>query len=248
MRAGEPFVRRRVVRDPRVRLVCIPHAGAGASEYYGWEDAVEPDCEVVAVQLPGRQNRFTEPPHRSVPDAVRVLGDALAPLTEVPVVVFGHSMGALLAFELARLLRREWGIVPAHLFLSARAHGAAGRAMGLSSLSDEELREVVVALDGPDSAMAASPELFDLLSPTLRADFEMCESYVPRPEPPLSCPITAVAGRNDPAVPAGGLCGWATQTTTSFRSLRPAGGHHYLRHDPSAVLELVTTTVAAVGT
>ncbi len=191
-------------RRPRpgaeVRLFCFPHAGGGASLFHGWADRLPPAVEVCPVQLPGRETRFGEPPINRLGPLVGALAEALLPHLDRPFAFFGHSLGALIGFELARRLRRERGLEPVHLFASACAAPQRwGCVRPIHALPDAAFRKELRRLRGTAPAVLDNEELMEILLPALRADFALCETYAYGEDDPLSCPVTAVGGLRDPA-------------------------------------------------
>ncbi|MFI2238017.1 thioesterase II family protein [Streptomyces chrestomyceticus] len=236
--AETPFIRRARRMNRKVRLFCFPHAGAGASAFAAWPDLFPPEVEIVAVQLPGREDRVGEAHPASVDIAVRMVAVALRPYLQGPYAFFGHSGGALLAFELARALRKR-GTQPGHLFLSGQpAPGHDIAAPELHRLSDEDFSAALRGLDGTSDGVFADPGLMKLLLPTLRADFTLWESHRHRPDQPLAVPITALGGDTDPRAPVDGLQAWRQETTGAFSAEVFPGGHFYL-NDSGAELAAV---------
>jgi medium-chain acyl-[acyl-carrier-protein] hydrolase len=225
------------VPSPRVRLICLPYAGGSASLFRSWRLPAELAAEVLAVQLPGRENRAGEPPVRRLEPVVRALAGELAPLLDRPFAFFGHSMGALLAFELARVLRQGGGPAPAHLYVSAhRAPDLPNRHPGISTLPDAEFVARMDELAGPSPSAVRSSELLLLLAPTTRADFELCEHYAYRPGEPLDTPVTCFTAVDDPQVDEAESAAWRRHTTGPFRLHRLTGGHLFVRDHAPAVL------------
>ncbi|MEW1587087.1 alpha/beta fold hydrolase [Micromonospora vinacea] len=236
--------RRRVA--PAVRLICLPYAGGGSSAYHGWQEALGDDVEVCPVELPGRQSRWREPAYTGVRQLVEALAPALAPELGVPYALFGHSMGALVSFELARALRRRAVPPPRVLFA---AGGLAPSLRRTSPNIHDEPDAVVVErlreLGGLDEAILAEPELLDLLLPAIRADFAVCETYEYAPESPLSCPIVAFAGDRDREVPPERVAPWREHTSAGFTLHVLPGGHFFPMTARDALLDTVRATLAA---
>ncbi|MFC4062866.1 thioesterase II family protein [Planomonospora corallina] len=220
-----------------LRLFCLPYAGAGAGVFHPWPAAFAPDVEVLGVQPPGRENRIAEPAEIDLDELTAAVADAVA-ADGRPYALYGHSLGARLAFEVVRRLRRAGAPLPARLYAgAARAphlHGS-GAFDGLSRVSDDELVARVVAGGGVPEAVAGEPELLELLLPALRADFAWLDGYEHRPEPPLPVPIVAFAGALDHAVREEQAAGWERHTTAGFVLHRIDGGHFFL-HDRLAEL------------
>jgi medium-chain acyl-[acyl-carrier-protein] hydrolase len=210
-----------------VRLLCLPHAGAGASVYRAWRDHLPPErVAVVPLQPPGREMRFREPPLTDVQPLVAQLVEALLPVLEPPYAIYGHSLGALVAFELARALRRARAPQPLGLLVSARPAPQLPRLRPAAHLlPDADLVAELERLGGIPAEIAVDETLLDFLMPLLRADLEVNEDYAYRHEPPLACPIAAFAGRDDPRVPAAEMEPWRAQTDAGFELHVLPGGH-----------------------
>lgn len=212
-----------------VKLFCLPHAGAGASAYARWPAAFGPSVEVHAIRLPGREDRIRETPTID-PDA---LAATLAASAAGPYALFGHSMGARLAFEVVRRLRAAGAPLPEVLYVSGcRAPDVAGGGVldGLSRAGDDEFIARLRACGGLPAAVAGEPELLELLLPTLRADFTWLDDYTYLEAEPLPVPIVAFAGDRDRAAPAEEMRGWRRQTRAGFALHLLPGGHFFL-HD-----------------
>jgi medium-chain acyl-[acyl-carrier-protein] hydrolase len=249
--AESPFVRRARRDGRRCRLFCFPHAGAGASVFATWPALLPDEVELIAVQLPGREDRITEAPFTNPRLAVRATGVALRPYLQGRCAFFGHSGGALLAFELARAFRRR-GVEPAHLFLSGQpAPDHPDPRPRLHGLPDDEFRAAVRGLGGTAADVATDDDLMRVLLFTLRADFTLGETFDVQPERPLTAGITALGGRADERAPAASLAAWRHHTASTFDLRLFEGGHFYfvdaapeltatissvlLRHEPAHV-------------
>src|SRR3712207_2603930 len=158
-----PYVRRAARAERRIRLFCFPYAGAGASSYAEWPRLLPPEIELIAVQLPGREDRIGEAPFTQVAPAVRTIGLALRPYLQGPFAFFGHSSGALLAFELARALRRRTGMQPAHLVLSSQPPPDAPQPAPMHHLPDGEFRAGLRGLGGTAGSVFDDADLMPLL-------------------------------------------------------------------------------------
>ncbi|GGY73445.1 alpha/beta fold hydrolase (plasmid) [Streptomyces anulatus] len=246
-----PAVPRKNDRDlrtgPLLRLVCVPYAGGGASVYQRWGHALLPAVEPWALRLPGHDARMAEP---LATDLVSVAADAAAALVALgpgPYALFGHSLGAFLAFEIARALRDRWDTEPTFLAVGGRnaPHlGASGVAM--SHLPDDEY------LDLLDQRFGAIPKVIredaqmrDLYLPILRADVTMLETYAHRPGRPLSCPILALGGEDDPETSVGSLAAWGAHTTAGCTTVMLPGGHFFLETQREQLLQLLSAELLA---
>jgi medium-chain acyl-[acyl-carrier-protein] hydrolase len=242
------IVRPRPLPDARLRLFLLPHAGAGASFFRGWVDALPPELrvEVCAVQPPGRENRLREPPVGRWEPLVAAMAEGLVPYLDRPYAVFGHSTGAMLGFELARTCRRAGRPLPAHLFPSGRPAPHLPRMLFTYDLPDDEFIESVRELGGIPDEVLAHRELMALMLPILRADMAVNELYEHREEPPLDVPITAYGGLDDPRAEPEHLEAWAAHTAREFRARFFPGDHFYLLSDRHQVLEALTRDLQEV--
>jgi medium-chain acyl-[acyl-carrier-protein] hydrolase len=231
-------------RRPRttaaISLFCFPYAGGGPSVFRGWERSFPPDVELLRVALPGRELRFGEPLLRRVGDAVAALAEGLAgELAAPPFAFFGHSLGALLAFELARDLKRRGATGPVALVVSGCRSPTSPRNRPedepIHHLPDPAFQEKLRELAGTPEEVLESEELMGLFRPLLRADFEMADMYVHEEGDRLECPIVAFAGTDDGHVPLVDVEGWATQTSGPFRLVALPGNHFFL-HDQVPVI------------
>jgi medium-chain acyl-[acyl-carrier-protein] hydrolase len=231
-------------REARMRLFCFPYSGASSSLYSKWKSAFPKEIAVLPVELPGRGMRFTEQPFTRIEPLVGAIAMALMPLLGRPFALFGHSMGALAAFELARYLQRNHGIHPAHLFVSG--HGAPhlpDNGEHVHDLSDDELVAKLREMNGTPEEVLAHPELRELLLPVLRADFSVCETYHYQVGEPLKCPISALGGLMDPYVDRDALNAWSFHTRSSFFMHTFSGDHFFLQSEESYVLQIIAFTL-----
>jgi medium-chain acyl-[acyl-carrier-protein] hydrolase len=226
-------------RSARLRLFCFPYSGAGASIYYRWIGQLPRGINVCPVELPGRASRVAEPPYTQLSPLVDAAAEALLPYLHLPFALLGHSMGALVCFELARLLRRR-GLQPVRLFASG--HGAPQlpeRDPPIHALSEPEFVEKLREFGGTPEEVLANAELRELLLPILRADFAVCETYAYTAEEPLDCPISAFGGLADREVPGEDLDAWRVQTRGAFTLRMFPGDHFFLQTAQPFVLRSV---------
>lgn len=214
------------------RLVCFPHAGGSASWYQPFARHFDGRAELVAVQYPGRQDRRSEP----LLDDVRALADRIAPLLthDRPLHLFGHSMGALIAFEVA--LRNQ----PDHLFVSGRRAPQIARNDRVHQQDDAGLIAAVRKLAGTDARVFDNEDLVRMVLPAIRADYRAAETYRYQPGPALTCPLTALTGDADPKAAVHEVEQWCERTTGAFALKVFPGGHFFLSGNRSAVAAVVS--------
>lgn len=220
----------------RLRLFCFPYAGGGVSIFRAWPEGLPAHVEVCPVQFPGRGTRLAEPPFTRLPSLVQALAEALCPFLDKPFAFFGHSLGALVSFELARQLRRSYAATPVRLFISAdRAPQIPRRDPPIHSLPEREFLVELRRLKGTPREVFEDEELMQVMIPVLRADFAAYETYGYTTEPPLDCPISAFGGLQDQRVRRGDLEAWRDQTSVFF-SLRMFPGDHFFLNTTQAPL------------
>jgi surfactin synthase thioesterase subunit len=232
----------------RLRLFCFPSAGGAASAFRSWAGSLPPGVELCPIQLPGRGARFHEPPFRRLPELVGAAAGALQPLLDKPFALFGHSMGAVVAFELARELRRRAWPEPGLVVVSG--HEAPQRPNPdppLAHLPDAEfVEEICRRYDGIPKEVLDEHELLQLMIPVLRADIMALESYAYRPEAPLECALSCFGGAADRHVSREDLEAWSEQTRGSFRIRTFDGGHFFLETARAGFLAALREDLAAM--
>jgi medium-chain acyl-[acyl-carrier-protein] hydrolase len=222
------------------RLFCLPGAGGSAASFRGWSARLPSEIEVFGVQLPGRGHLVAEPPYRGMRALVLDLAAAMKGLLDRPFMLFGHSMGALVAFELARQLRRVDAVTPIALFAAAcPAPQLPRRQKPLHALPSAQLWAEIRRLGGTPDPVLQSDDLMAMLEPALRADLAICETYEYLDDRPLDCPLTVIAGADDDDVSAAELEAWRTQTSSSFRVEMLRGGHFFAGGDLSRVVDMI---------
>ena len=232
--------------DAPVRLVCLPHAGGSASYFFPLARALAPRVDVLAIQYPGRQDRRREPCVETVPELARRIFDVLTPWTGRPVALFGHSMGAAVGFELARLIEDKAGVVPAHLFASGRRAPSTPRHETVHLLDDDGLLDDVRLLSGTDAAVLDDEELLRMALPAIRADYQAIETHrYEEGTPPLRCPITVLTGDDDPKTTADEARAWSAHTRGEFAVRTFLGGHFFLAEHQQAINDLLVERLTA---
>lgn len=250
MNLAKVFPFRRPVAAPRLRLLCFPYAGSAAAIYRPWVELFGPLVEVCPVELPGRGVRTAEPPLRDMKRVCDGLFDAIELLPrDAPLALFGHSMGARIAFELACRL----GDRAKHLFVSgAAAPDVAPRLGGgpgdktISQLTDEEFRQRLRILGGTPVEILDDDDLMARALPVVRADFVLVERYRAAPHAQVTVPITALRGDRDLMVELREAERWQLRTNAAFRLLEVPGGHFFLDEQRALVVREVARDLAAL--
>jgi medium-chain acyl-[acyl-carrier-protein] hydrolase len=224
------------VACPRAVVVCLPFGGASASAYRSWAARVPADVHLCAVDLPGRAARFGEP---LLTDAEEIVAGLLGlPDLPVPFVLFGHSVGALMAYEWASSLQQTGRPAPVHLVVSGRAAPQTMRSRApIHGLGDEQFLAEVCRYQGLPDEVLAHRELIDLFLPILRADFTITETYRHAPRPALRTPLLILGGEHDPMVAPAELSHWLALTTAPSRIETFPGGHFYLDQHRDALVD-----------
>lgn len=232
--------------ETRYRLFCLPYAGGGASIFRQWPRSAPPWLQVCPVQLPGREDRFGEPAHDDVGALIQALGPVIAALGDRPFALFGHSMGALIAFELTRALRRLGHAGPAHLFVAGRnAPRVPDMSPPIHDLPGPAFIERLRSLGGTPEGVFESAELMALISPLLRADFALNERYRYTEDAPLDCALTVFGSREDDMVSHQGLLAWRDETTGPCELVMLPGGHFFVHDQHEAILGHIAHELAA---
>jgi surfactin synthase thioesterase subunit len=209
----------------RTRLICLPHAGAGASVYRSWPGSFPKEIEVCCVQLPGRENRLAERLFSSMDPLVEAMAEALASAFDRPFALFGHSMGGLIAYELARHLQHRYKVTPSHLFVSACRAPEVPDPIHWHLLNDPELMGELRKSRGFPAEILEHAELMQVLLPIIRADSAVTETYVYRQAEPLRFPLTAFASEQDELISMAAVEPWRKYTSAAF-DLKLVDGHH----------------------
>ena len=218
------------------RLFCFTYAGGAASIYRDWSSKLPHNIEVHAFQFPGHGNRLSEPLFKRVHPLVESTAQELRPYLEGSFAFFGHSMGAIISYELAQLLRRENKPGPSHLFLSGRpSPHLIKKEPQTYDLPEPEFIDELKRMGGTPHEVLEHPELMSVLKPILRADLEVCQTYEYQPRSPLDCPITVFGGLQDEDVSREQLEGWRDYTTSRF-AVRMFPGNHFFLHSSAPLL------------
>jgi surfactin synthase thioesterase subunit len=237
--------------EPLMSLFCFPYAGVGPSVYGGWAEQLrQSGVKVFLIQPPGRESRLREEPMCTMSEIAVAAASAIAPLVIGRFAFYGHSLGAKIAFETAREMRRRFGTAPDHLFVSASiAPHLPWPYPPMHRLPKEQLlREVQHRYRGIPEPVLREHDLLDLLLPGLRADLTILETYSYTAEPPLPSAITAFGGLEDRSVSEASLQAWRTLTRSAFTIRMLPGGHFFLHSERMTLFKTIAKAAAALGT
>jgi len=247
MHTANYFVRHRPNPGSRLRLFCFPYAGGSALNFLSWHKSFGPEVEICALQLPGRGARLAETPHAELEPLVRTLAREIRPFLDRPYAFFGHSLGGLLAFELARRCALDGLPAAERLFASGcEAPQCRKTPKYLCRMPDAELIAALRDYNGTPPEVLENKELMNLCLPFIRADFALVENYAYREGPPLDVPITVLAGRDDPGVAADSVPEWRRETAAGCRVEWFDGDHFFIQSRRSEVIRCVADELKPV--
>jgi medium-chain acyl-[acyl-carrier-protein] hydrolase len=245
--AGAWFQNTHAGRQVELKMFCFPYAGGMASVYRSWAGLLPPTVQVIPVELPGRGARFREPPFVSMPAMIEALAEAIIPLLDKPFAFFGHSMGAVIAFELARRLHRDYDRRPQALFPSGRrAPQIPDTGPTTYDLPKDEFVEELRRIGGTPKEVLEIVELLEIMIPLLRADFQLIQTYEYIAGAPLRCPIIAYGGLDDDEETRDLLSEWKEQTGSRFKLQMLAGDHFFLHSSETLLLKLLARELSEV--
>jgi len=222
----------------RIRLFCFPNAGSGASAFREWPILLPDDIEVVGLQLPGRENRYGEPMLNRLDDVLQAIWEVIIGMADRPFFFFGHSMGALIAFELTRLLQRKGLPTPFHLVVSGRrAPQMPRRDAPLHLMDDDAFLQKIIEFNGTPKELQQNIESMRLFIPLLRNDFALSENYSCDDFTPITCPLTALGGDADIDVSEIDLAAWSIVAGSHFDYALLPGDHFFIHPSKRRLLE-----------
>lgn len=231
--------------DGAAQLVCFPHAGGSASYFRPLSAALSATARVLALQYPGRQDRLHEPGLSSIAEFADEAYAALTPLRAGPIALFGHSMGAMIAFEVATRMRERGDASPVALFVSGRRAPSRHRDESVHLLDDHGLAAELRRLSGTDARILDDESVLRMILPPTRSDYTAVETYRYRPGPKLDCPVIALTGDEDLRVDLDDARAWAAHTTGPFALHTFSGGHFYLVEHQAAIVDIIAERLAS---
>ncbi|MFJ5772724.1 thioesterase II family protein [Streptomyces sp. NPDC093094] len=244
-RETKSWIRRFAPADgATTQLVCLPHAGGSAPFFLPVARALAPHTDVLAVQYPGRQDRREEPGIESIPELAEQVTRAIVESADRPVTLFGHSMGASVAFEVARRLPGT-GVEVLGLIVSGRCAPPCGCVARRKLSTDENILDEIRRLSGTDARVLSDEDLVRMILPSLRSDYAAVTAYRAEPGARVPYPVLALIGDADPQVPVEDARAWREHTDSEDFELRVfPGGHFYLNDQPEAVIDTVRRHIA----
>ena len=241
--AGKSFKPIRVSNDATIDLICFPYAGSGASIFYSWANYLNPKINIYGFQAPGKEDRISEDLIEDLNTLVQNAVQELKQLIQRPFVLFGHSLGSVLAFEITKKLEAEQ-FAPQLLVLSGRPPPKFGLKMSpISHLADKELIEELHKLEGTDSRILENAELMELLLPIIRTDFRISESYKGSADSKINSPLIAIGSKNDPWINEIEFNEWKDYSKNTTKIQFFPGGHFYLREHLDILSEFLNSQI-----
>ncbi|OJW54535.1 MAG: hypothetical protein BGO67_10090 [Alphaproteobacteria bacterium 41-28] len=220
-----------------MRLFCFHHSGGGTSAYFPWLEYLSPHIEMIAIQMPGRENRFSEPLTNNLTDIVNTLKEGFELYKDKPFFTFGHSLGGVISFEFIKSVMKFYSLTPLHMMISAtKAPHFPFRMKQLSQLGDKPLKEELRAYNGIDERILESDELLELFLPIIKSDFSITESYRSTDSTVLPCDILVFSGNEDPTVNMEEIQGWSSYTTGKFKHISFSGGHFFVKEHQKSIV------------
>ncbi|GAB2724777.1 thioesterase II family protein [Kitasatospora kifunensis] len=229
-----------------VRLVCFPHAGGSAPFYHPVSARFGADADVIALQYPGRQDRRLEPCVESIATLADLITDELLTLDEKPTVFFGHSMGAVLAFETAWRLEQKGQHAPRSVIASGRRAPSTSRPETVHLRDDDGILTELRLLNGTNPQLLGDEEIVRMAMPAIRGDYRAIESYRGEPGRTVRAPLTVLTGDADPRTSLAEAQAWAGHTEGAFRLRVLPGGHFFLAEQQAAVNEEIARELGLI--
>ncbi len=229
-----------------VRLVCFAHAGGSASFFFPMSKVLSPSVDVLAVQYPGRQDRRADACIDNIADLAEEVFHALRVWADRPLFLFGHSMGAVVAFEVARRMEQAGGPTPASLFASGRRAPSRYRTEGVHQRDDDGIVRELQELSGTDSRLLGDEELLRMILPAIRNDYKAIETYRCDAGATVSCPITVITGDADPRTTIEEAQAWREHTTSAFDLRVFSGGHFFIAAQQAEIIKMISAKLMSL--
>lgn len=228
----------------RMSLYCFPYGGSGPSIFREWPEQIASGFEVTGILYPGHESRVMEPLMDDIVAIAKALLPHIAPRLERPFAFFGHSMGALISFELTRLLSAEHDLVPEHIFMSGAGGPHIVTEEPIHQLPDDEFLDALIYLNGMPQEVLQNRELLEYALPIIRNDFKACAEYRFMEGEPISCPLTALGGMDDPRVKPFHMEEWQQHAPVGFDLHMLEGDHFFLKENQQFILNMISTTLS----
>lgn len=229
------------------RLFCLPFAGGGASIYRSWGKELAPTIEVCPIQIPGRENRFSETAHRDIKTLAPAIASQLQFYLDKPYIIYGHSMGALISFEVLRILQDKGQPLPHIAILGAhRAAHLPPKRKPMSELDDGAFISKLTTFGGFPREVLESQELLQFVMPTLRADFTLCDGYQHEQSEPIDCPLVMIAGEHDTEVAPQDMQPWDVHSTQPARLISLDAGHFFLKTHQAELMQIIRQCASSI--
>ncbi len=230
----------KAIPDAGIRLICLPFAGGSATAFRDWLPYLPDVVELNAVEIPGRGHRLSEPLIRKIDLLVQAIGQGIKSYLDKPFVIFGHSMGALLGFELTHYLTDQLDAKPLHLFLSGRgAPDRPNREEPIHHLPEKTFIEKIRHYNGTPKQVLEHEELMQIMLPILRSDFEVCETYRYKEKPQLTVPLTVFGGLKDASATPDDLEAWSAFTSGPFARRMFPGDHFFILNEKMTLIQAI---------
>ncbi|WP_051908604.1 thioesterase II family protein [Candidatus Odyssella acanthamoebae] len=225
--------------EAAIRLFCFHHAGGGASTFYPWLEYLSPKIEMIAIQLPGRENRFSEPLRNNIKEITDELSKGFSIYKNKPFFVFGHSMGALIAFEFIKTIHQLYFLYPCHMIISAAKAPHLLSPIRSSQLDDTNLKEQLKAYNGIDECILNNDDLLNLFLHIIKSDSSIYENYSFSKPKPFPFDILALSGTDDQSVNQEEILAWSAYTRGKFEHLSFPGQHFFIKDNQKTILKII---------
>ena len=237
------FIRPKKVDSPRARIITFPYAGAGAVAYHSWASLLPENIELISIQYPGRGGLFDVSPRTSIEDLSAESYETVVSFADDPYIIFGHSMGALVAYQTILSLRRDCQSLPKSFFVSACESplSNSGLTRNLHKLPDDEFLDGIMSYGGMPEEIMQSTDMLSYVLPLLRADMTALETWRCPKEPSLNIPIVALGGNNDRLVDKIQLKRWSEFTNSKFTQRILPGDHFFIQNQLPDILDIVVS-------